>query len=623
MHANAFSFSAFQASFSSHRYHISSSDSPVGTPQDSGTVVGGTGSVDGGVVDGDEPVVIDSSVINTTGSDTIGSDTAGTNNGTDDAHQSLGQHASFASRVSFSFSSVSMGGLSGKVFEYEISNALQNRIGAVLDVSSSRIHSGRGGNSSQYQLPGGASIEPSQHHHRHGAHGLKSHGGSFGGSFGRSIGGPSQGFGAGLRSGFSEGLSDRHAGIMAAMDRIMSTISAHLARVVAEATGSESSSDTSIDSSVATEGDEISQAITDGVQSTQEALVQLGVEGESEAVAEAGDALLSEVAAQVADATAATTSTATTVTSTATTVTSTATTTAPAENFRYQFESAEESMRVKVKSLSHAGPVSSSFSSTTRGFDLMVETLDGDKVKVSFDQDFLKFKDRSADALVSGRYSSSDFQIRVEGDLDEGELEALNSLFESVSSLAQTFFQGNVEEAFNYAVSMGMDESELAGFSLNLYEQQVKSSIKAYDGVAALGARSVGESAEKGGVMDGQKAMRGLGDFVKHLKETLESQEAAKFKNVHQMIADLLSKQVDDMGRDSSHKNHANKTASDIMGIVAGAEKHHNDSTRSENTHKGSTHTDNAHKDNSRGIDDVLKRIMTGLSHPQPHRHAA
>jgi len=89
------------------------------------------------------------------------------------------------------------------------------------------------------------------------------------------------------------------------------------------------------------------------------------------------------------------------------------------------------------------------------------------------------------------------------------------------------------------------------------------------------------------------------------------------------MIADLLSKQVDDMGRDSSHKNHANKTASDIMGIVAGAEKHHNDSTRSENTHKGSTHTDNAHKDNSRGIDDVLKRIMTGLSHPQPHRHAA
>lgn len=591
MHANAFSFSAFQASFSSYRYHTSPSDSLAGTPQHGGTVVGDNGGVDGGVVDGDEPMVgapIDSSVANT----------ATSNDGADNTDQSSGQHASFASHVNFSFSSLSMGGVSGKVFEYEISNVLQNRIGAVLDDSGARIHSGRGGQSSQYELPGGVSTEPSRHHH--GAHSLKSHGGSFGGPVKESIGGPGQGFGAGLRGGLAEGLGDRHAGIMAAMDRIMSTIGAHLARVVAEA----SSSDTSaVSENLVIEGDEISQAIVEGVQSTQETLAQLGAEGESEAVAEAGDALLSEVAAQVADATA----------------TNTTTATAAAESFRYQFESAEESMRAKVKPLSHAGPVSSSFSSTTRGFDLMVETLDGDKVKVSFDQDFLKFKDRSADALVSGRYSSSDFQIRVEGDLDEGELEALNSLFESVSSLAQTFFQGNVEEAFNFAVSMGMDESELAGFSLNLYEQQVKSSIKAYDGVAALGARD----AEKGAAMDGQKAMRGLGDFVKQLKETLDSKEAAQFKNVHQMLTDMLSKQIDDMGRDSSHKNRGDKIGPEIMGIVDGAEKRHNDRTRSENTHKDNIPKISSPKDSASGIDDVLKRIMTGLAQPKTHRHAA
>lgn len=165
--------------------------------------------------------------------------------------------------------------------------------------------------------------------------------------------------------------------------------------------------------------------------------------------------------------------------------------TASAET-RVSSSQAETSSSVRNNAVK-SGPASyQSGYSKQVGFDealnLNVRTRDGDIVSISLREtgyssesmQYAKNSGGEAAAYEKGVYFSGEYSYQIEGDLDEGELAALNDLFDQVNEVAGLFYEGDFNDAFAYAMEMGYDSSELASFSLNMTQTQM-TQVSAYE----------------------------------------------------------------------------------------------------------------------------------------------
>lgn len=154
--------------------------------------------------------------------------------------------------------------------------------------------------------------------------------------------------------------------------------------------------------------------------------------------------------------------------------------------------------------------------SSSREFAMEVTTQDGDvvKINVSSARDFAALvanfenDDVSAegfDATISGE---DNFSFTVEGELDEGEMSALTDLFAQVNDVAETFYGGNVEAAFEQALAVGYDQNELAGFAANMTQTQTVAVTQAYVGVAEAGGGEVGQGSLLAPLVDFARQVR-------------------------------------------------------------------------------------------------------------------
>ncbi|HET8707072.1 MAG TPA: hypothetical protein VFM46_12290, partial [Pseudomonadales bacterium] len=75
------------------------------------------------------------------------------------------------------------------------------------------------------------------------------------------------------------------------------------------------------------------------------------------------------------------------------------------------------------------------------------------------------------------------FSYSVDGSLDEDEQKALESLFSDANKLAESFYSGNVEEAFAQAGKMQFNTNEIASFSLKMSQQEAYAKTEAYQKV--------------------------------------------------------------------------------------------------------------------------------------------
>lgn len=107
----------------------------------------------------------------------------------------------------------------------------------------------------------------------------------------------------------------------------------------------------------------------------------------------------------------------------------------------------------------------------SRSFSFELTTADGDRV--SIDASAMRVGVSQATfgeggtRLAIGGSQSSQFSFTVDGDLDEGELSALNDLLGQVNTISEQFFSGDVAGAFERALSVSFDESEIVGFEYN------------------------------------------------------------------------------------------------------------------------------------------------------------
>lgn len=116
------------------------------------------------------------------------------------------------------------------------------------------------------------------------------------------------------------------------------------------------------------------------------------------------------------------------------------------------------------------------FERSRASFQFELRTQEGDRIQISAQELFQRKAQFSAietDSVSASRFDSSTryssaFSISVKGDLNDDELAALDALLVQVADISDSFFAGGIEDAFNQALSLEFDSSQIAQFSLDL-----------------------------------------------------------------------------------------------------------------------------------------------------------
>lgn len=196
----------------------------------------------------------------------------------------------------------------------------------------------------------------------------------------------------------------------------------------------------------------------------------------------------------------------------------------------------------------YAAPVSSSsgttavaayserFAAQAQSFELDITTRDGDKLHIAVAQASASYSqssvaaasDGSASAVQVSSQSSSlqiaGLQISVEGELDDEERAALTKLFGQVQELSDKFYAGDLQGAFDQALKLELDGSQLASLSLHLTQTSIRQATDAYSAVAEQGGQPV--SAVNNSLIDYAKglleALRSSNEASDNARDTLE-----------------------------------------------------------------------------------------------------
>ncbi len=178
---------------------------------------------------------------------------------------------------------------------------------------------------------------------------------------------------------------------------------------------------------------------------------------------------------------------------------------APAEQANAPVEVAPQQALVE-----RVGDYRAAFASKQR-VALEVKTADGDTVRLRIGTEqrqsgALRVGENGFAAAYSSR-SSAALSIEVDGELDEGEMKALNDLLQGVSGVADRFFGGDLDAAFEQAQGLNFDSSELSSMSLRMSRQvsayQRVQAMPLAEPMPALGGRSAEAQSAFAGALSG------------------------------------------------------------------------------------------------------------------------
>lgn len=127
-----------------------------------------------------------------------------------------------------------------------------------------------------------------------------------------------------------------------------------------------------------------------------------------------------------------------------------------------------------AKAEQEGGFVSQGYFRNNQSLNLMVRTRDGDQIQISLMQDRETMSQlRGDNQQLLGRWQleqAGALQFSVTGNLSEQEKSALDDIINQVGSIANRFFNGELDSAFELAKDLDISGTELASLSLNLRE---------------------------------------------------------------------------------------------------------------------------------------------------------
>jgi len=168
-------------------------------------------------------------------------------------------------------------------------------------------------------------------------------------------------------------------------------------------------------------------------------------------------------------------------------------------------------------------------------FSFELTTQEGDKVTINAMSESMayaeSFREQSENGSVAyegyASSQSSGYSFSVEGDLNEDEMAAIESLMSQVNDLADEFYNGDAMSAFGMAMDLTSDPEQIAQFSLDM-SLQVES---AYQGVAQAGQGYDKPSLPKG-------VMQPLQQFAEGVQQAAKTAEAFQFP--HELVQSMF-----------------------------------------------------------------------------------
>ena len=168
---------------------------------------------------------------------------------------------------------------------------------------------------------------------------------------------------------------------------------------------------------------------------------------------------------------------------------------------------------------------------SSQSLSLEVVTHDGDKVTVNFRQKEGGISLTTPGMSLTASAFSSRFDMQIDGNLDEGELNALQTLFDDVGKLSETFYGGDLGAALEEAMQLGFDGNELASMSLELRQRSFSSVSRAY-----------GESGPSLPTQRLESQQNMITDYVKSYTEALDrARPLAEPKDTLQKMLEALA----------------------------------------------------------------------------------
>ncbi len=155
----------------------------------------------------------------------------------------------------------------------------------------------------------------------------------------------------------------------------------------------------------------------------------------------------------------------------------------------------------------------------SRDGELSIRTKEGDLVNINFsDASQVMFQSQAneqGERQTSMAFGSTQrFSFSVEGDLNEDELASINELVKNTANLAEDFFDGDIDKAFEQALSLGFDEETLTGFALQLSQTQTTQVARTYESVANMDEQNSGDNAAN--------RIRPIADYLDKMLEVAE-----------------------------------------------------------------------------------------------------
>lgn len=174
-----------------------------------------------------------------------------------------------------------------------------------------------------------------------------------------------------------------------------------------------------------------------------------------------------------------------------------------------------------------------------RDFSFELTTRDGDKVKINASASQalgLAYGKGTNNQELAGSYSASQsFSLSVEGDLNADELGAINDLLSKVNDLADQFYAGNLDEAWNQAQALGFDDQQITGYTLGLSQVEVQLVNRDQSATAATGA----DAATDNSPLSQLSGLDSVHQFMKSLLDALDS--ASSFAQPGQLLESLAA----------------------------------------------------------------------------------
>lgn len=173
-----------------------------------------------------------------------------------------------------------------------------------------------------------------------------------------------------------------------------------------------------------------------------------------------------------------------------------------------------------------------------RDFKFELVTKEGDKVSIhassSLGMSVSASQDKNGISVNGSKSSSSNFELSVEGNLNDDELKAINELLGRVDKLAGQFYAGNLDDVFNKAVSLGYDDQQIASYALNLSQVQIQQVAETY------GAFAQGDDSQSTSLAN---QLAPVGNFISDVLGTLKI--ADQFVDPHKLLLDLTQKMAE------------------------------------------------------------------------------